>query len=348
MNWTKANQLPDIDIFSVLRGREETVEKFLKFAADRMNIFWSRVEGKPYPWTDDPILGRYKFTNCYRILDRVSQYLITNISNNDFNSGEYGEEEKQTHRQYVRFGQTYLFKMFNNIKTWRAMPEELKYPVDDFFGPWPIDKIRRWAEDRQSWTAIFGNAYIMCPPDGITHTTRVQLYLDTFKQLCADNRWKTIMEAKELDTTFVLLKQYLGFGDFLAYQFALDFGYGAEKKVNYNSFTVPGPGCQRGMQKVFGNIDAKDMPSVLKGLYANQKEIFSAFGVDFKWLSRAGHTWRLQTNDFQNLFCEFDKYSRATYPELRTERKRQINIIKNPFAPTGEIEGYEVPRNWIN
>ena len=40
-------------------------------------IFELRADGGPGPWTDDPILQRYKFCNTFRASDRVSQYLIS-------------------------------------------------------------------------------------------------------------------------------------------------------------------------------------------------------------------------------------------------------------------------------
>src|SRR5438094_843323 len=54
-------------------------ETYWRFAAERQRIFFSRLAGDPAPWTVDPILGSYKFTNAYRASDRVSQYLIRNV-----------------------------------------------------------------------------------------------------------------------------------------------------------------------------------------------------------------------------------------------------------------------------
>ncbi|WP_349934505.1 nucleotide kinase domain-containing protein [Bacteroides cellulosilyticus] len=60
--------------------REEAFKYYFHFMQKRMDIFWKRYEGSPYPWTDDPILKEHKFTNVYRSSDRVSQYLISNSS----------------------------------------------------------------------------------------------------------------------------------------------------------------------------------------------------------------------------------------------------------------------------
>lgn len=42
----------------------------LNFAKERMKIWEQKYQGKPQPWTQDPILAKYKFCNVYRELDR--------------------------------------------------------------------------------------------------------------------------------------------------------------------------------------------------------------------------------------------------------------------------------------
>ena len=38
-----------------------------------------KLKGTKFPWTEDPIIAQYRFTNVYRASDRVSQYLIQNV-----------------------------------------------------------------------------------------------------------------------------------------------------------------------------------------------------------------------------------------------------------------------------
>src|SRR5260370_21582420 len=51
-------------------------DTYWRFSARRQNIFFRRLAGNPPPWTRDPVLLQYKFTNAYRASDRVCQYLI--------------------------------------------------------------------------------------------------------------------------------------------------------------------------------------------------------------------------------------------------------------------------------
>lgn len=59
---------------------EEHYHEFFRTMFERQMI-WKRrfLDQKPRPWTDDPILRDYKFTNVYRELDRNSQWQIRNI-----------------------------------------------------------------------------------------------------------------------------------------------------------------------------------------------------------------------------------------------------------------------------
>ena len=47
-----------------------------RFASERHRIYLQRITGQPHPWTSDPVLSSYRFTNVFRAADRVSQYLI--------------------------------------------------------------------------------------------------------------------------------------------------------------------------------------------------------------------------------------------------------------------------------
>lgn len=54
-------------------------DTYWRFAAERQEIFFKRVKEQNPPWTEDKILSLFKFTNAYRVTDRVSQYLIKNV-----------------------------------------------------------------------------------------------------------------------------------------------------------------------------------------------------------------------------------------------------------------------------
>ncbi len=84
-------------------------DTFWRFAFERQEIFFKRVARLPPPWTSDPVMLSYRFTNVYRASDRVSQYLIRRV----IYEGDQSEEEV--------FFRTLLFKIFNRIETWEIL-----------------------------------------------------------------------------------------------------------------------------------------------------------------------------------------------------------------------------------
>src|SRR5206468_3279720 len=104
-----ASKAPDLWLRLSPAELTEVYETYWRFAAERQEIFFRRLASDPGPWTIDPILARYKFTNAYRASDRVSQYLIRNVAyRGSSNSNEV-------------FFRTILFKLFNRIDTWERL-----------------------------------------------------------------------------------------------------------------------------------------------------------------------------------------------------------------------------------
>lgn len=54
-------------------------DSYWRFASSRQAVYEARLAGRSQPWTRDPILTQYRFTNCYRAADRVSQSLISGV-----------------------------------------------------------------------------------------------------------------------------------------------------------------------------------------------------------------------------------------------------------------------------
>jgi len=58
----------------------EEMEIFWRFIAERHSIYKKKeIEKLPPPWTDDPILSSFKFTNVVRSTDPGTRYVIDKI-----------------------------------------------------------------------------------------------------------------------------------------------------------------------------------------------------------------------------------------------------------------------------
>ena len=56
----------------------DPLDRFLDFIFEREEIRLRRAKGEPGPWTDDPILREWSFTNIRREDDRVTKWIAAN------------------------------------------------------------------------------------------------------------------------------------------------------------------------------------------------------------------------------------------------------------------------------
>lgn len=309
-------------VFSSLSPAKPSIvfDTYWRFAAARQDVFFRRFEGAPPPWTDDPILQTYKFTNAYRASDRVSQYLIRNVI--------YGGS--QTPEDL--FFRTILFKLFNKIETWellRSSVGEISY--EDFsFAAYDDVLTRAMANG----VRIYSAAYIMPSGSRIFQTDRKhRAHLALLTRMMEDEVPKRVSDARSMREVFRLLRSYPLIGDFLAYQFSTDLNYSKLCDFDEMQFVVPGPGALDGIRKCFSSLGGLNETDIIKVVADRQAKEFERLGINFRSL------WGrpLQLIDCQNLFCEVDKYARVKHPDvtgisLRTRIKQNFRITPKPIS----------------
>ena len=307
-------------------------DTYWKFAVRRQDIFYNRMEGKAFPWTDDNILKTYKFTNAYRASDRVSQYLIKNVI---YKEGNYTPEDKCF--------RILLFKLFNRIETWEYLESSLgeisaKTYSFEIYNELLMKKIT----DNER---IYSAAYIM--PSGKScfgFEKKHQNNLKLLEYMMQTGLSKKIAKAKTLKELYEVLLAYPTLGSFLAFQFAIDINYSDLCDYSEMSFVVAGPGAKNGIQKCFGDLNGFKYEDIIKYVSENQEKEFDKRNLKFKSLFGI----RLQLIDCQNLFCETDKYARVAHPEVcgLNDRKR----IKQQYINRNlkKIEYFYPPKWGIN
>jgi alpha-glutamyl/putrescinyl thymine pyrophosphorylase clade 1 len=300
-------------------------QTYWKFAAERQRIFLRRIRGEPQPWTQDPILGTYKFTNAYRASDRVSQYLVRNV----IYSGT------QTNKE-VSF-RTLLFKFFNRIDTWELLQSGVQQICWEGYSYERYDTLISAALD--GGHRIYSAAYIM-PSGGGTFQRKHRMHLRLLEKMMNEELPERITSCKTMHDAFLLLRSYPTIGDFLAYQYVTDLNYSEMLNFSENEFTVAGPGARDGIRKCFSDVGGMSDAEVIRLIAQAQFECFKIEGIRFPSL------WGrpLQLIDCQNLFCEVDKYSRVAHPELtgRSGRTR----IKQQFRPLQQRLSLWYPPKW--
>jgi hypothetical protein len=315
-------------VFSRLPPAKPTIvfETYWRFAAERQAIFFRRIEGTPFPWTEDPILKRYKFTNAYRASDRVSQYLIKNVIYREPNS--------------IRevFFRILLFKLFNRVETWKLLEEKLgQITYEDYL----FERYDHVLNTALRKGCIFSGAYIM--PSGTStfgYRRKHRNILRLIEKMMNDEVPLKVAEARSMQQVFEILRSYPMIGEFLAYQLATDINYSEITNFSEMNFVWPGPGARDGIKKCFESLGGLNEVEVIRFMADKQEEEFNNLGLNFRTL------WgrRLQLIDCQNLFCEVDKYARLAHPEIKGKSKRRR--IKQLYRINKEPIDYWYPPKW--
>ena len=281
------------------------------FAARRQTAFMRRVSGQAGPWTDDPVLRKFRFTSVYRAADRASQYLIRHV----LYRGEQTSQEV--------FFRALLFKLFNRIETW----QELESQLGDL--TWKAFDFERYAAVLDRMMArgrrVYSAAYIMpSPPFG--HARKHRNHLELLQHLMEEKAPLRVERAESLHDVFDILRAYPSFGDFLAYQLTIDLNYSEMIDFSEMDFVVAGPGARSGIEKCFVDTDGLVDADVIRAVTERADHEFARLGLTFSTL------WGrpLQLIDCQNLFCEVDKYARVVHPEAASRSRR--TRIKQRFA----------------
>nr|WP_312580102.1 nucleotide kinase domain-containing protein [Sedimentibacter sp.] len=307
-------------------------DSYWKFAAKRQEVFFNRILNKTFPWTDDEIIQKYKFTNAYRASDRVSQYLIKNVIYNK----EFYTPEDQCFR-------ILFFKLFNKIETWDYMESGLR---EIAYSSYNYEKYNQLLTRRiQNDERIYSAAYIM--PSGKScfgFDKKHQNNLKLLEYMMNTGLSKKIAQVKNLRELYKVLLDYPTLGSFLAFQFAIDINYSELCDFSEMSFVVAGPGAKNGIIKCFRDLKGYEYEDIIRYMAERQDVEFEKRGLKFK--SLFGRS--LQLIDCQNLFCETDKYARVVHPNIcgLDDRKR----IKQQYVNRNlnKIEYFYPPKWRIN
>lgn len=311
-------------------SRPAVFEAYWRFAAERQRIFNLRARDQPGPWTEDPILRQYKFCNTFRASDRVSQYLISQVI--------YGPHGQDLEPEDV-FLRIVLFRLFSKESTWEALEQVTGGLRRDTLD---VDRLGAVLDDLRRDGPIYTAAFILCAHDAYGHKIKHRNHLELVRRMFAPGALGAdLAAAKSLGEVYDALRGWPMIGAFMGYQLAVDLNYAEELEFDEDDFTAPGPGAIRGQQKVFSDFAGHSPQQLIMRMVDRQETEFDRIGVD--WSGLFGR--RLHAIDCQGLFCETDKYARAAFPELKSNRVR----IKQEFrSPKPRLELFYPPKWGLN
>jgi hypothetical protein len=149
-----------------------------------------------------------------------------------------------------------------------------------------------------------------------------------------------VADAAGLREVYELLLGLPSLGPFLAYQYAVDLAYSAVTRADESQFVVAGPGALDGISKCLADTGGLSAAEVIAWMRDTSRGHFERLGLEFTDLWGRWPT----LIDWQNLFCEVSKYTRATHPHVRGVSGR--TRIKQEFRQTPARIDYRFPPRW--
>lgn len=325
----------------ITEGSFDPIALHLFFSAivERQRVYWRRLEGKPPPWTNDPILRSEFITNVYRELDPGTTHLIDNI---------------------IAFEEESFEDRLLNVIIYRLLGS--REEVQTELGFWRCSEwdeaevLRTLLEMNQSGRQVFGEAYRtasysdMGSKSKLENVTRLfSLMVPTLPDVASELR-----NAINLRSCFEILNNVHGLGEFLAYQIMVDLLYPAPVEpllpFNQDSWALAGPGARKGIWRLLQpGLKPSNLLEVMQWLRDNQRNMFQKFNLEMPYLlDDDGHEIEISLCNIQSCLCEFQKYARIWDGKVRAVRKynyteRLMSVVEEPsvtlLAPAAGVEG---------
>jgi alpha-glutamyl/putrescinyl thymine pyrophosphorylase clade 1 len=255
---------------------------FIGYIEERETIRIKRALGEAPPWTTDPILRSYRFTNVHREADRVTRWIAANWRNPDPDN----------------WFAMLIARMINQPATLAR----IGYPV-----PWDKERfIAAMDKPNPGGESLYNAAYMIKADGGEyagarKHHTLAKLLFDV-----AWNRreWLRPDPIDSLNSFHMKLMELHNMGSFYAAQVVADVKHNQPllSASDWVSFAASGPGSRKGLNYLLDRDPARawreeDWRMELSRLLARvQPPVLNLI---------------LDAQDLQNCLCEFSKYMRA-------------------------------------
>lgn len=266
-----------------------SLKGFFEFIEERHAIYYRRYVYKdPWPWTSDPILKAYKFTNIFRELDTGTIHCRKCI-----------REPYADHPEL--FFNVATYRLYNLIGTQKA-----------------IGFIKNYAKQLHDILDILYTRQLLGHPIFTgAHMITGTLGGDKIHQVfetCFLPLWerRKELEPQPGDTLEKAFKRLCGkvpgYGPFISYEVISDLRWTRYLKnaSDINTWANPGPGCMRGINRIIGlPLNPKKQMSEKDYIQTMQDIRNKSWNALPEWVGV------LEMRDVEHSLCEFDKYERA-------------------------------------
>ncbi len=296
--------------------------RFWRFVNERQLIWHRRfVDKKKAPWTKNPTLREFQFTNVYRELDRGTLFLTQKIL-------PMYDNPKDMLFAIV------IYRLFNHIPTWIR--------IEDWHGDVPHAGKWKWGEEAKQlrkWNnkgnQVFTSAFTVTGAAFAGSASKIDniCYLIEEIQHFLYHRdfqwWKEVWNAKNMKDAWDKIRKIRGFGPFLAYELVIDINY-AHRRWGEDSFVNPGPGAKRGINAIYPDVHkVPDYIDTIKHLKKIQQKMLPK---EFPYTDKVPKDMTLR--NIEHSLCEFQKYEKRR-KGIRTGRARSFTPSKLPLPKRG-------------
>lgn len=283
-----------------------TAAPLFEFIKKRYQVFINKeILANEPPYTSDPILREYRFTNVHREDDRVTRWVARNIRD------RYADSENLWFMLCIA-------RQFNWPDTLQELMDRNAWPVDR----WEVKKVTRILDERMiRGDKVYTGAYMIRAESDQNRPWYRWTKQRYMAEIVLGRVWKDRrmlephMHKSMKEATETLAAQY-GWGPFMAYQVAVDLQWTRylNSAPDRYTWTALGPGSTRGLNRLFGYP--------IKQSWKNEegvKVIAELCDLAEKRLPKT--IPKIIMSDMQNCLCEFDKYERVKRGQGRPRAK---------------------------
>jgi hypothetical protein len=319
----------------VTKAQQAGLDMFFDYAKKRHQCYLMKI-AEPSWKTADPILAKYRFTNVFRELDRVTVWLRENV-----------RDPMNKRRDPRLMLAVFVFRMFNRTEVGEAI-----FRDDDLLGVHAaFDRFAEKGDVRHLKKAILnrlGNrgpyatgAYIISSPQGYTKLDGI---LEVIRRFYVSSRewgddddmmnWRDATEhmrkhRSTLQRAHEWLRQFDYVGPFHAYEIVTDlrWTYLLGRATDIYTWCNPGPGCKRGLNRVMRRDKKAREWGSREELLNEMDIILEESTVGYQWVDFAHKMkdkfpklktpleWEMR--DVEHTLCEWDKFERTRLGEGR-------------------------------
>lgn len=279
--------------------------RYYAWIYERQLIWYRRyILKQPPPWSDDPILTKFRFTNSYRELDRGTIYALDKV---------LFPKDDTPERLLMR---TITYRVFNKVATYdKVFRAEGYFETADYVPDW--DRIHDLLKAEHLNGPVFTNAHVVATFGARTSNdeTKLSKVIPFLAQTHGIIKELTDRVLREPGVDFQLahkrLQEIEHVGDFIAFEILSDLAYTPAVEWTEDTWANAGPGAREGLQLLFPDRYRTNSPMVLmRELQEEQNLWFNSLGLPLYLVAgHKVHQAHLTLRNIEGGLCEYYKFN---------------------------------------